>query len=98
VDAGVVAEPTDEPKRRRPVRRVLARSFMIGGFPARLARSSCWWCSRGRRRHGDHLGRLRVLMIATQLIYGFAALDRRWIRLTLGIEIPTPMRPAGPAR
>ncbi|HEV2784549.1 MAG TPA: sensor domain-containing protein [Actinophytocola sp.] len=31
-----------------------------------------------------------LLMLTTQLVYGFAALDRRWIRVTLGVDIPTP--------
>ena len=31
-----------------------------------------------------------VLMLATQLIYGLAELERKWIKVTLGIKIPTP--------
>jgi signal transduction histidine kinase len=92
VDAGVVAGPllVDDQRRRRPVQRVLGSiMFMLGGFAISLAAfvilinflvigigTAIIWVG------------FPILMIFTQLIYGFAAVERRWIRWTLGVVIP----------
>lgn len=91
VDAGDVTDSiTVYPQ--RPVRRTLGViAFMIGGYPIALftfinlvtliavgVGTLVIWVGVG------------VLMVATQLIYAMAAVERKWIKLTLGIEIQTP--------
>jgi signal transduction histidine kinase len=94
VDAGVVAEPMTDLRAQRPVRRVLGSiAFMLGGFPLSLAAfvMLVTFFAIGVGTAIIWVGFV-VLMIFTQLIYGFAAAERKWIRLTLGLEIPTPQR------
>ncbi|MFL6145181.1 MAG: sensor histidine kinase [Labedaea sp.] len=85
-------QPIVEHRTHRPVRRVLGSIvFMIGGFPMSLAAFVVlvYFLAFGIGTAVIWVGFV-VLMIATKLIYGFAALDRKWIKLTLGITIPTP--------
>jgi signal transduction histidine kinase len=94
VDAVRVAEPQPIKvhRTRRPVQRVLGSIvFMLIGFPINLAAFIIlvWFMAAGIGTAVIWVGFV-VLMIATKLIYGFAAIDRKWIKLTLGIEIPTP--------
>ena len=90
-DAGQVSDSiTVHPQ--RPVRRVLGvLAFMLGGYPLGLFSfiTLVVLISVGIGTVVIWVGVL-LLMLATQLIYGFAELERRWIKVTLGIEIPTP--------
>jgi signal transduction histidine kinase len=64
---------------------------MLGGFPISLAAfvMLVTFLAVGIGTVVIWVG-IALLMLATQLIYGFAELHRKWIRFTLGIEIPTP--------
>jgi signal transduction histidine kinase len=91
VDAGGVTDSiTVHPQ--RPVRRVFGViAFMIGGYPIALFSfvSLVTLISVGIGTVVIWVG-VAVLMLATQLIYGLVALERKWIKVTLGIEIATP--------
>ncbi len=91
VDAGDVTDSiTVHPQ--RPVRRTLGViAFMIGGYPIHLFTfvALVTLISVGFGTLVIWVG-VGVLMLATQLIYGMAEVERRWIKATLGVEIPTP--------
>lgn len=96
-DAGSVA-PSDQQGNAAPerstTRRVLGSiAFMIGGFPLHYFYFVVLVVGMavGVGTVMVWVG-IVVLMLTTQLIYGFAAMDRGWIRVTLGIDIPTPPR------
>jgi signal transduction histidine kinase len=93
VDAGIVAErPPISVRQRGPVKRALGTiAFMIGGYALSLTAfvTVVTFLSVGLGTVVIWVG-IGLLMIVTQLVYGFAALDRKWIRLTLGVDIPTP--------
>ncbi len=93
VDAGAVAEPTPVYRRaQRPLRRAAGSVlFMLGGFPISLVGfvMLVTFLAVGIGTVVIWVG-VALLLLATQLIYGFAELHRKWIRFTLGIEIPTP--------
>jgi signal transduction histidine kinase len=93
VDAGTVSEaPPISIDNRGPVKRTLSTiAFMIGGFPLSLASfvTVITLLSVGVGTVIIWIGIL-LLLLVTRLVYGFAALDRKWIKLTLGVEIPTP--------
>ncbi len=92
VDAGSVADPIDEPRRRSLVRRVIGSIvFMIGGLPIGLAAFIVLinFFAIGFGTAIIWVG-FPLLMVATRLSYAFAAVNRAWIRGTLGVHIPTP--------
>jgi signal transduction histidine kinase len=94
VDAGVVADPPPAPSGRRPIQRVLGTiGFMLGGFPLSLLSFVLivTMMAVGVSTLVIWVG-LPVLFLLTQLVYGFAAVERGWIRAMLGVDIPTPHR------
>jgi signal transduction histidine kinase len=92
-DIGEVAPPIlhEQPQRTRR-RRVLGTiAYLLGGFPLSLTAFVVLVTvlSVGVSTVAIWVG-VPLLLLATQLIYGFTRLERRWIKLTLGIDIPAP--------
>jgi signal transduction histidine kinase len=65
--------------------------FMLGGFPLNLTTFVTimifLWVGIGTVV--IWIG-IALMMITTAMVYGFAELNRKWIRATLGVDIPTP--------
>jgi signal transduction histidine kinase len=91
VDADGVALPIYARPQSMVRRTAGTIAFMLGGFPISLASFVILmnFLAIGVGTVVIWVG-IPILMLATQLIYGFAALDRKWIKVTLGVEIPTP--------
>lgn len=97
VDAGTVAAPVDnqpEPGTAQPTlvsRGFKAAGFMIAGFPINVLAFVLIVAlfSAGIGTLVVWLG-LAILLLATKVVFGFAAANRSLIRGMLGVDIPTP--------
>jgi signal transduction histidine kinase len=94
-DAGTVAElPTPPPVESQPSivsKAFRSASFMIAGFPVSLAGFILIvvFFSVGVSTLVVWIG-LVLLLVATKIVYAFAAADRGMIRRILGVDIPKP--------
>jgi len=93
-NAGTVAElptPEQEPQQTLVSKAFRSASFMIAGFPVSLASFVLIvvFFSVGIGTLVIWIG-LVLLLVATKIVYAFAAADRGMIRGILGVDIPTP--------